>query len=175
MRPMTGAHVRNALNTKNTLKIADAELCFDAKYQCLSDCAEVVLKCTSIRVEGGPKPTRGDISSRDKPISANGSSVIGTFVTQISTMTIHMLHGKAQYSGNYAPFSNGFTISNANTTINKNQSSPTIIMAKFHCNGTIFGRKGYLDLDPGRRKSGAGRQECASQDRLFCTRGRRQE
>ena len=37
-------------------------------------------------------PTRCDIVARD----AKGSSMIGAFVARISTMTIHMLHGKSQ-------------------------------------------------------------------------------
>ena len=41
-------------------------------------------------------PTRGDIVAGDEPKSAKGSSMIGAFVTQISTMTVHVLHGKSQ-------------------------------------------------------------------------------
>ena len=32
----------------------------------------------------------------DEPKSAKRSSMIGAFVTQVSTMTIHVLHGKSQ-------------------------------------------------------------------------------
>ena len=38
-------------------------------------------------------PTRGDIMARDEPKSAKGSSMIGAFVTQISTVTKYVLHG----------------------------------------------------------------------------------
>ena len=34
--------------------------------------------------------------ARDEPKSAKGSSMIGAFVTQIATMTVHVLHGKTQ-------------------------------------------------------------------------------
>ena len=51
---------------------------------------------TSISVKGVRNPTRGDIVARDKPVSAKGSSMIGAFVTQISTVTVHVLHGKTQ-------------------------------------------------------------------------------
>ena len=39
-------------------------------------------------------PTRGDNMARDEPKSAEGSSMIGAFVTQVSTVTVHMLHGE---------------------------------------------------------------------------------
>ena len=39
-------------------------------------------------------PTRGDIMAGDEPKSAKGSSMIGAFVTQIPTVTKHMLHGE---------------------------------------------------------------------------------
>ena len=63
-------------------------------FKCFTDTVAPIE--TSIRVKGVTSPTRGDIEARDKPISAKGSSVIGAFVAHISTMTKHVLHGKAQ-------------------------------------------------------------------------------
>ena len=34
--------------------------------------------------------------ARNEPNSAKGSSMIGAFVAQISTVTVHVLHGKSQ-------------------------------------------------------------------------------
>ena len=51
------------------------------------------IKCFTDTVRN---PTRGDIVARDKPVSAKGNSMIGAFVTQNSTMTVHVLHGKTQ-------------------------------------------------------------------------------
>ena len=86
---MTRAHVRNALNTKNTMKLADANPCPD-------ETDTVVPVETSISVTVVPNPTRSDRVARHKHVSAKGSSMIGPFVTQISTMTVHVLHGKTQ-------------------------------------------------------------------------------
>ena len=63
-------------------------------FKCFTD--TVVPVETSISVNVVPNPTRSDIVARDKPVSAKGSSMIGPFVTQISTMTVHVLHGKTQ-------------------------------------------------------------------------------
>ena len=63
-------------------------------FKCFTDTVARIE--TSIRVNGVPNPTRGDIVPRDKPISDKVSSMISAFVTQISKMTENVLHGKAQ-------------------------------------------------------------------------------
>ena len=50
----------------------------------------------AIKVQSVSNPSRSGIVMREKPMSAKGSSMISAFATQISTMTIHVLHGKAQ-------------------------------------------------------------------------------
>ena len=53
---------------------------------------------TAIKTYRGVKvvtsPTCGNVMARDEPKSAKGSSMIGAFVSQISTVTKHMLHGE---------------------------------------------------------------------------------
>ena len=46
-------------------------------------------------VEVVSSPTRGDMKARDELKSAKGSSMISAFVTQIHTVTIHVLYGKS--------------------------------------------------------------------------------
>ena len=64
-------------------------------FKCFTD--TLVPIETTIRVEGVSNSTRDDFVARDKPISAKGNSVIGTFVTQFSTMTENVLHGETQF------------------------------------------------------------------------------
>ena len=40
-------------------------------------------------------PARGDIMARDESKCAKGSSMVSAFITQIPTVTIHVLHGES--------------------------------------------------------------------------------
>ena len=43
-------------------------------------------------------PACGDVVAKDEPKSAKCSGMVSAFVTQIPTMTIHVLHGEPQSS-----------------------------------------------------------------------------
>ena len=77
-------------------------------------------------------------------------------------------------SGNHTPSSKSFTINGAGSTLCKKSPHMNII-AKFLCNGTIIRKKDFWSWVWEDGKTGAGRQECAQQDKLSGTRGRRQE
>ena len=62
-------------------------------FKNFTDAVALIETFGSVKVVSSP--TRGDIVARDEPKSAKGSSMISAFVTQIPTMTIHVLHGQS--------------------------------------------------------------------------------
>ena len=61
-------------------------------FKSFTDAVAPIKTFRSVKVVSNP--TRGDIVARDEPKSAKGSSMIGAFIAQISTMTVHVLHGE---------------------------------------------------------------------------------
>ena len=62
-------------------------------FKSLTDAVALIEAFGGVKVVSNP--TRGNIVARDEPKSAKGSNMISAFVTQIPTMTIHVLHGKS--------------------------------------------------------------------------------
>ena len=62
-------------------------------FKCFNDAVALIETFGSVKVVSSP--TRGDIVAGNGPKSAKGSIMIGAFVTQISTMTENVLHGKS--------------------------------------------------------------------------------
>ena len=91
-------------HTVDPMRKTNANLYPEEEMLHLSECVAIVPRlhqvATVIETHSSVKvlmnPSCGNVVTRDEPKCAKCSSMISTFVTQVSTMTIHVLHGEPQ-------------------------------------------------------------------------------
>ena len=87
----------------------------------------------------------------------------------------HDINSPMKGLGNHTPSSDGFAVNNESTTICIHSPS-MIIIAYFTCDGTVIGKVWTPGLGLGKSEGVVGHaRKNAAQDKLFGTRGRRQE